>query len=56
MKPESLQAIRQAYDIEQACIQEMKEYIDDEQFSKAVELLSKAERIGTAGCGHSGII
>lgn len=56
MKPESLQAIRQAYDIEQACIQEMKEYIDDEQFSKAVELLAAAPRIGAAGCGHSGII
>ncbi len=56
MKPESLQAIRQAYDIEQACIQEMKDYIDDEQFSKAVELLAAAPRIGAAGCGHSGII
>lgn len=56
MKPESLQAIRQAYDIEQACIQEMKDYIDDEQFGKAVELLAAAPRIGAAGCGHSGII
>lgn len=56
MKPESLQAIRQAYDIEQACIQEMKDYIDDEQFAKAVELLANAPRIGAAGCGHSGII
>ena len=56
MKPESLQAIRQAYDIEEACIREMKDFIDDEQFGKAVDLLSKAERIGAAGCGHSGII
>jgi len=56
MKPESIQAIHQAYDIEQACIQEMKAFIDDEQFGKAVDLLSKAERIGAAGCGHSGII
>lgn len=56
MKPESLQAIRQAYEIEQACIQEMKDYIDDEQFGKAVDLLAKAPRIGAAGCGHSGII
>ena len=56
MKPESIQAIHQAYDIEQACIQEMKAFIDDEQFGKAVELLAKAERIGAAGCGHSGII
>ena len=56
MKPESLKAIYEAYDIEQACIGEMKAHIDPEQFSKAVELLSNAPRIGTAGCGHSGII
>ena len=56
MKPESLQAIRQAYDIEEACIREMKDYIDDEQFGKAVDLLAAATRIGAAGCGHSGII
>ena len=53
---EALQAAHAAYDIEEACIREMKEYIDDEQFSRAVELLSDATRIGTAGCGHSGII
>ena len=39
---EALQAARAAYDIEAACINEMKEYIDDEQFSRAVELLSDA--------------
>ena len=56
MKKESLQAIRDAYVIERDCINEMIEYIDDEQFGKAVDLLSKAPRIGTCGCGHSGII
>ena len=56
MKQESIQAIRQAYEIEEACIREMKEYICDEAFSKAVDLLSNAPRIGTSGCGHSGII
>ena len=56
VKKESILAARAAYDIEEACIREMKEYIDDEQFSRAVELLSDATRIGTAGCGHSGII
>ncbi len=56
MRPETMDAIRQAYDIEQACIQEMKDYIDDEQFGKAVDLLSNATRIAAAGCGHSGII
>lgn len=34
----------------------MLEYFDEEAFSKAVELLAKAPRIGTTGCGHSGII
>ena len=53
---EALQAAKNAYDIEAACINEMKEYFDDEQFSKAVELLATAPRIGAAGSGHSGII
>ena len=34
----------------------MKNYFDKEQFSKAVELLCSAERIGAAGSGHSGIM
>lgn len=52
----ALEAAKNAYDIEAACINEMKEHFDDAAFSKAVELLSKAERIGASGCGHSGII
>ena len=36
---EALQAAKDAYDIEAACIQEMKAYFDDAQFSAAVELL-----------------
>ena len=56
VKSEAIQAARAAYDIEAECINEMKAFIDDEQFGKAVELLSNAERIGTCGCGHSGII
>ncbi len=51
----ALQAAKDAYDIEAACISEMKDYLDDEAFGKAVELLCNAERIGAAGCGHSGI-
>ena len=53
---EALQAARDAYDIEAACIREMKEFIDDDQFAQAIRLLSEAPRIGAAGCGHSGII
>ena len=51
----AIDAARNAFDIEAQCITKMKNYFDDEQFSKAVELLCDAERIGTAGCGHSGI-
>lgn len=53
---EALLAAKNAYDIESQCIEEMKNYFNEEEFSKAVELLSTATRIGTCGCGHSGII
>lgn len=33
----------------------MEAYFDEAAFERAVELLAKAERIGTSGCGHSGI-
>ncbi len=56
MKPESLQAIYNAYDIEQACLVEMKDHIDEASFAAAVALLAEAPRIGTCGCGHSGIV
>lgn len=56
LKESTLLAAKAAYDIEATCIQEMKEYFDDEAFSKAVSLLCEAPRIGTSGCGHSGII
>lgn len=56
MKKESMQAAREAFRIEAECIAKMPEYLDEEAFSKAVELLKNAERIGTTGCGHSGIM
>lgn len=56
IRPEALAAAKEAYDIEQQCILEMKDFFDGEAFSKAVELLCDAPRIGTCGCGHSGII
>ncbi len=51
----AIEAAKEAYQIEAECIQKMTEYFNEESFSKAVELLAKAERIGAAGCGHSGI-
>ena len=53
---EAMNAAKQAYDIEAACITEMKNYLDEAQFSAAVELLSNAPKIGAAGSGHSGIL
>ena len=56
MKKEALVAAKAAYEIEYECIKTMIEYFDDEAFSKAVELLKNAPRIGASGCGHSGIL
>ncbi len=56
MKRESLEAAKKVYQIESDCIREMEQYLDEEAFEKAVNLLAKSARIGTAGCGHSGII
>ncbi len=55
IKNEAIKAALGAYDIEAECIREMKNYVDEEQMKKAIELLSNAPRIGAAGCGHSGI-
>ena len=52
----ALTVAKNAYDIEAECIAEMKNHFNEEEFSKAVELLSTATRIGTSGSGHSGII
>lgn len=56
MKRETLKWVKDAYKTEAECISKMLDYFDEEAFSKAVELMINAERIGTTGCGHSGII
>ena len=56
MKKETLEAAKAAYITESECIKEMAEYFDEEAYGKAVELLKNADRIGAAGCGHSGIL
>lgn len=56
MKAEALKMAKEAYAIEAECIQKELEYLDEAQFSAAVEALKNATRIGTSGCGHSGII
>lgn len=56
MKKTTLKQVKAVYGIESECIAEMEKYFDEVSFSAAVDLLKKAQRIGTCGCGHSGII
>ena len=55
MKRETLRIVQDAYRIEAENIMEMQECFDETAFSDAVDLLKNAPRIGTSGCGHSGI-
>ena len=55
MKAETIERALAAFTIESDSILATRDAMDMESFAKAVEALSKAERIGTAGCGHSGI-
>ena len=55
MNQEILKNAMNAFVIESESLIKTAEAIDPEQFSKAVEVLSKATRIASAGCGHSGI-
>ena len=56
MEKETLQQVKAVYEIESECISKMADYFDETAFDMAVELLKNAERIGSTGCGHSGII
>ncbi len=56
MKQETLKWVKDAYKTEADCITEMLNHLDENEFSKAIDILINAERIGTTGCGHSGII
>ncbi|MEE1042438.1 MAG: SIS domain-containing protein [Clostridia bacterium] len=56
MNSEALLRAKDAYRIESECIAEMLNHFDEDVYGKAVDLLKNATRIGTCGCGHSGII
>lgn len=56
MKKETLEQVKNVFAIESECIKNMEKHFDVIEFSKAVQLLKDAERIGATGCGHSGII
>ncbi len=55
MKPGTKERALLAFDIESNSILATRDAFDAETFSEAVEILSAAPRIGTTGCGHSGI-
>ena len=55
MKAETLGMVQNSFEIEAQVLIDTGENMDWTAFSKAVELLSRAERIAVSGCGHSGI-
>ncbi len=55
MKEETLKAVHAVYHIESENIAEMEAFLEEDAFAEAVALLKNAPRIGTTGCGHSGI-
>ena len=55
MKEEFYTAAMEAFKIESESLMATAEVIDKAEFERAVEALSNAERIASAGCGHSGI-
>ena len=55
MKAETIERALNAFTIESDSILATRDKMDMDAFAKAVDALCKAERIGTAGCGHSGI-
>ena len=55
MKSETMERALTAFTIESDSILATRDAIDPSVFAQAVDILSAAPRIGTTGCGHSGI-
>lgn len=55
MKKNSWEYAKDSFNIEANSILKAQQYIEKENFGKAVNVLAKAERIAVSGCGHSGI-
>lgn len=55
MKKSSWESAQDSFKIESSALANALQAIDPVQFDNAVKTLAKAERIGTSGCGHSGI-
>lgn len=55
MEQKDIQFALSAFATESESLTETAKVLDPKAFEKAVEVLANAERIGTAGCGHTGI-
>jgi len=55
MNATGIEAARQAFQIEAACLSEAFKYVDEAEFAKAIGVLAVAPRIAASGCGHTGI-
>lgn len=55
MNEEILSRAMEAFETEAESLRETAKVLDPAAFMKAAELLAAAERIGAAGCGHTGI-
>lgn len=53
---DKLSNARNAFLIESEAIAQAYEIFNEKEYEKAITLLSSAKRIGSSGCGHSGII
>lgn len=55
MKSISWEYAQKSFQIESEAIKNTFQAIDPVSFGKAIDVMAKAERIGTSGCGHTGI-
>ena len=55
IKEASWEQAKRTFTIESLAVETALERLDKDSFSRAVDALVKAERIGATGCGHSGI-
>lgn len=55
MKRDALERAKESFRIEAKAISDTLDHMDFEALGKAVDVLSKCNRIAASGCGHSGI-
>lgn len=55
MNEETIKIMKQAFNREAESIKATAELMDKDKYLKAVKMLIEAQRVGTSGCGHSGI-